>query len=333
VVRFGVLTLIMVMPYLIYVQANGGLWNYVITARDASRGEAGYVWPNPFTAGVLSVYQLVYAFHLLPFVVIGVIATNWSRARDDWRIRFVLVCACVAVAENFGLIRDLLEARIPDAVVPVVILGAWLAHRAWRDRGYAVKAVAAVLLLWAAILVGKLGSIPENLDRAGLKSVTSLNPVLLYRAFGQRSAALRDRFDSPPSRAASALVPFFHYLDRCTTERDRLFLGGMIPEVAYLARRPFAGGGYEHYNFDSDINQRQVVDRLRRQLVPFAIIPTGSDTGLDDLPILASYIHARYVPLTALPISDSEGVQILVDSSLTPESRDAETGWPCFKST
>ena len=332
VVRFAALTLLMVLPYLIYVQANGGLWNYAITARDASRGEAGYVWPNPFTAGVLSVYRLVYAFHLLPLAVIAVVATSWRRAGDDWRMRFALASACVAVAENFGLIRDLLDARLPDAIVPVVILGAWLAHRVVRDRRPAVKAVAAVVFVWAAILVGELGSVPENLDRAGLTEAASLKPSSLALRFRERSAALHGRFSSNmPSRAAIALMPFFRYLDRCTTERDRLFLGGMIPEVAYLARRPFAGGGYEHYNFNSEINQHQVVDRLRRQKVPFAIIPTGPYRGLDDLPILARYIHARYVPLTALPVIGDEGIQILVDSSLTPASRDAETGWPCFR--
>jgi hypothetical protein len=151
--------------------------------------------------------------------------------------------------------------------------------------------------------------------------------------FAERSASLRDRFPrNSPSRTASTLHPFFLYLDRCTTEQHRLFLGGLIPEVAYLAQRPFAGGGYEHYNFSSTVNQQRVVDRLRRQLVPFALIPSEGAARLQkDLPILASYLRGRYGLLADLPVVEDERIRILIDHTLPSTSRDMKTGWPCFK--
>jgi len=156
---------------------------------------------------------------------------------------------------------------------------------------------------------------------------------LLPVRFAEHSVELHERFGrSSPSRTAAILRPFFSYLDRCTTEQHRLFLGGLIPEVAYLAQRPFAGGGYEHYNFRSSMNQQRVVDRLRRQLVPFAVIPTGGGAELDvDLPIVAGYLRGRYVLLSDLPVVEDERIRILIDDSLPSMSRDAETGWPCFK--
>ena len=100
--------------------------------------------------------------------------------------------------------------------------------------------------------------------------------------------------------------------------------------MAYLARRPFAGGGYEHYNFSSPANQQRVVERLRGQLVPFALIPSGGDTELVDLPIVAGYLREHYASLVDLSIDGNERIEILIDNDLPWTSRDDETGWPCF---
>ena len=239
----------------------------------------------------------------------------------------------MAVAENFGLIRHPFSARIPDAIVPTVVLGAWLGHRAWLARPRYLLIPSVVVLIGAGVAIGDAGNVGDNLNRAGLTGEIWLEPELLPVLFVERSEQLHDRFGSDsPSRTASTLRPFFSYLDRCTTEQHRLFLGGFIPEVAYLARRPFAGGGYEHYNFSSRVNQQRVVDRLDRQLVPFALIPSGSATELDvDLPIVAGYLRERYVLLADLVVAGGERIRILIDDKLPSVSRDAETGWSCFR--
>jgi hypothetical protein len=143
---------------------------------------------------------------------------------------------------------------------------------------------------------------------------------------------LRDRFSAdPPSRVVVPLIPFFQFLDRCTTAQHHLFLGGMIPEVAYYARRPFAGGGYEHYNYSSDTNQRRLVDRLRRQVTPFALIPSEAAEEFErDVPIVANHFRGRYVPLAEVPVFEDRSVRILVDRTLPATFRDPATGWPCF---
>jgi len=54
-----------------------------------------------------------------------------------------------------------------------------------------------------------------------------------------------------------------------------------------------AGGGFEHYNFSSPVNQQRVVQRLGRQLVPFALIPSATAPELDDdLPMDAAALIA-----------------------------------------
>jgi hypothetical protein len=231
---------------------------------------------------------------------------------------------------NFGLIRDLLRARIPDAIVPAVVLGAWLAHRACASPRRVVSLPAVVLLITMGLALGDAANIGEVANRAGLDAEILARPRELPALFVERSEQLHDRFGASPSRAATALRPFFEYLDRCTTEDHRLFLGGLIPEAAYLARRPFAGGGYEHYNFSSPANQQRVIERLRSQLVPFALIP-GGEAELADLQIVAGYLHGRYVPLADFNVDGGgEYVEVLVDTNVPPTSRDASTGWPCF---
>ena len=106
----------------------------------------------------------------------------------------------------------------------------------------------------------------------------------------------------------------------------------LIPEVAYFAQRPFAGGGYEHLNFRSRVNQERVVDRLRRQVVPFALISSDNASDFDvNLPIVAGYVRGRYTRLTDVFYYEDKHISILVDGTLPSASRDAATGWPCFR--
>jgi len=328
---FAAMASAMAVPYLVYVEVNGGLWNYVATALQQNQREAGYVWLNPFELGPTWEAQLLYAFHLLPVVVLAVCVYDWRRGRRDWETRFAICAAVLAVAANFGLIRHLLSARLPDAAVPAAVLGAWLGHRAWRSGRLVVALPAHAMLVALGVALADYADIGEHLERARLTRETLTDPGRLLDRVADQTAVLRDRRADPPSRTAIALDPFFRYLDRCTSERHRLFLGGFIPEVAYLARRPFAGGGFEHYNFSSPVNQQRVVQRLGRQLVPFALIPSATAPELDDdLPLVAAFFHGRYELLADLPVGGEERIRIYVDRTLAPAARDPETGWPCF---
>jgi hypothetical protein len=115
---------------------------------------------------------------------------------------------------------------------------------------------------------------------------------------------------------------------------DRLLVTGFLPEVAYYARRPFAGGQstlLEGY-FGSDHNQRQVLERLDHQVVPFVLIP--SDGGIEEFargfPLVSDYVRSRFRELTVVPIDEERHITIEVNHTLDARGIDPSTGWPCF---
>ncbi len=325
-------TFALVSPYLIYVHLHGGLTNYFTTAMTANGVEGGYEWPNPLGWNATAGARLLYIFHAIPIIALGICAYDWKRGHAHTDTRFAVSISALALATNVFLMRAPLEGRVPDAIVPIVTIVGWLTFRALRSHALIGRVILVPALLGLSVLVYDLGRVGEMLNRTGIRAITLMTPSRLVVPFEMRSADLHQRFgSSPPSRVIPALIPFFSYLDRCTTVQDRLFIGGMIPEVAYYARRAFAGGAYEHYNYPSDTNQALVVSRLLEQQVPFALIPSKRASDLyEGLPIVARHIRSRYRPLTVIPISDDSTIQILIDSRAPWSSIDAATGWPCL---
>jgi hypothetical protein len=245
----------------------------------------------------------------------------------------LVAIAGVAIAENFGLMRDLLRARVPDAVTANAILAGWLAHQGWQPRRVWLRVVTVSMCVVVMIQAAQLGGVSENLSRAGLNRDVIVQPWRLADLFNRRKMVLRDIFAvDPPSRFIPALTPFVGYVDRCTTTRHRLFLVGMIPEVAYYTHRPFAGGAYAHFNFTSAVNQQRVVAKLATETVPFVLVPSDSTDALsEDVPVIAQYLAERYTPLTTVAVPGDLFVRVLVERTLQSAPRDTATGWPCLR--
>ena len=67
----------------------------------------------------------------------------------------------MAMLVNTAFLRDPLNTRLPDAVVPAAVLGAWLLARAWRSTHARGLAIAAGAILWDHF-VGVVYSAPEG---------------------------------------------------------------------------------------------------------------------------------------------------------------------------
>ena len=136
-----------------------------------------------------------------------------------------------------------------------------------------------------------------------------------------------------PSRNSEALEPFYAYLDRCSSPRDRIVMTGLQPDVFVLANRGFAGGqmAYRPAFYATEKDQQKAIARMQSQSVPFVIIALEEETGFRGaLPLVAAYVDGRYEPLAHVEVPDTRGLQILVERGRRAPGLDAATGWPCF---
>ncbi|TMG80219.1 MAG: hypothetical protein E6H78_18930, partial [Betaproteobacteria bacterium] len=124
----------LLLPYLIYVQAYGGLWLYFRTGVEFSQREAlrqWHVWPRVVGDKRPLESAFVYELYLLPILALGMLLA--ARTRENWRAVAARIApvAVVALLVDFSFIRDPLNTRLADAIVPAVLLGAWLVWRAF----------------------------------------------------------------------------------------------------------------------------------------------------------------------------------------------------------
>jgi hypothetical protein len=237
----------------------------------------------------------------------------------------------VALLVNRGFLRETLSDRLADAIVPAVLLAAWLIASGYQffRRGRVVIGVAATMIVGvSAVAVGQVGHTAEQLNRASVFGGVRRLP----ERFIDRAGELHGRFAvrQMPAGPVSALIPFFEYADRCTTTEHRLLLPGFIPEVAVYAQRPFAGGRSSFFPgiFTSAEDEAFTKRRLAQELVPIAVV---SATWRESMPpYLSAFIAARFEPVRSYQFRGGS-VDVLINREITPVRRDAATGWPCFR--
>jgi hypothetical protein len=324
----------MLLPYALYLQASGGFIAAVRSVveygqRHAQRTQLHFA-QMPWSGQT----ELFYAFHAMPLVAIVVVFAGLPSRRVDPRLLAPLIVLAVVV--NAGFLRDPLEYRLADAAVPSILLAAWLAGCAWRvvrigPRVIAVAAVA-VFSIMGARTVFAVGRVAVEWDHSNLARGWRFVP---RRIRGQTlELQAWDVARQSPNPMVTTLFPFFAYVDRCTTQNQRLLVTGYAPEVYVYAHRAFAGGqkvfmqGY----FDSRGDQELVIRRIRHQNVPLVLqISDDLEWWRRDFAIVDAFISSNYQPMADIPIHGERSIRILVNPSLPPVRVDAATGWPCYR--
>jgi hypothetical protein len=151
-VIYGALVLSLAMPYLLFIQWNGGLGGYFRQASawaERDRDRAPVAWPglvdNPdgvsdaarnggaVTRAIATVRDnrvawIYYIEIALPLLALALLAMSRDGFRPTWpraRAKLVIVAA-LAIVLDAGFLRSPLEARLADPSVPIVIILAWL---------------------------------------------------------------------------------------------------------------------------------------------------------------------------------------------------------------
>ena len=273
---------------------------------------------------------------LLFFVFLGVIAlaavalmrgNTPGSPLGPWERTKIAAVLLVAILTFAGFVRETLDARIADAVVAPVVLGAWLSARwlagfhAWNLTRLARVGALTVVLLVIARGVAVAGGVPAPGD------VESA-----YRGVWRQLAA------SPPFAAwpagGSAKYRIVRYVRECTAPDEPLLVLWFAPEFYYYADRPFAGrmGAYMNGYYTSETNQRRNIAALERDRPAVAIMEAGREqTDLATHQSVLAYLARDYHELGRVPATDGTVIRVFGRYDRHSVSTQADLGWPCFR--
>ncbi len=344
---FGAAVIVLLAPWAIWVQSYQGLVPYFEMGIAVSRREADISLLRDYpqlqlTAGLTTANVHAWMYYLywtLPLVC--VLIALWRRVtrREQWPGEWVAVSgiAILALALDATFLRNPLETRLADAVVPASLLGAWLLGLAWRVRtprpaAVILRTVSAGIVAVTAVAIWHVGDVSDKLDEVGvfddLEHVQE-HLAAVMQAITQPEMDVRKL----PSRVSAGLVPFFHYLERCTASNDRLLVSGPYPDVFVLGRRGFAAGHIAFLEgwYTSDADQALALQRMRDQSVPFLVLPLDDQPTFErNFPQVLAHVQSRYEPMADLPAEGLTGIRIMVERARPRTGTDATTGWPCF---
>jgi hypothetical protein len=328
-------TAMFLVPWIVFVVLNGGLFAYLEAGLDYSRAEANATrldaWPLVGPAAWL--FWLYWSVTLAS----GVAAARRFLKRDEpWPGETAAVIAMIVIAGlvNASFLRESLDVRVSDAVVPAALLGAWLLGlcwvAAWRQRVVqrTVQLATIVIVLVSTVAAARVAGFAGQYDDSGVAG--GVRGIREHAAEVSQLLRSQHRQDVP-SRYSLALRPFFDYVDRCTAPSDRLIVTGEFPDVLVLAGRRFAGDGIVFGSWYSSVtHQDRTIVRLRADPALFVLHMGDDEAFRMKYPIVAAYLDGGYRPMAEVPVDEGGTIQILVERSRSATGVDAPTGWPCF---
>lgn len=272
---------------------------------------------------------LFFVFLLLPAVGIIVLALYRGPAGPlgQWEHIKIAAVVLVSILTFAGFVRQAIDARIGDAVVAPVVLGAWLAAK-WlagarsSPRSRAVRgAVLAAMLLVVTRSIVVAGGVEARFARSEPLAVT------------WRQLATSPPFDAWPAQG-SAKYRIARYVRDCTGPREPLLVLWGGPELYYYADRPFAGriGLYMEGYYRSDANQRGNAAALERDRPPVVVSEPGRELKeLATHPSALAFLARYYRPLGDLTANDGSVLRVFGRRDRPSTSTHPDVGWPCYR--
>ena len=280
---------------------------------------------------------LFWLFWSLPPLCVVCAGRRVLRGEERWagECAAILALAILGTLVNATFMRETLRARVPDAIVPAALLGAWALSLCWtaqwprRILQSVVRGVTLAVLLVTSVAIADMSELPEQLSKAGIE-----DGVAGIRSSARVATELlgRTHRQSPPSRYALALMPFYDYLDRCTSSSDRLVVTGYFPDVLVAAGRRFAGEGINFGDWSSSqASQERAIERLRSRPALFALHVSADVEFPVEFALIDAYLRQEYGPMAEIPAEGAGSIFIFVLKSRPAAQLDSATGWPCFR--
>ena len=255
-----------------------------------------------------SVAALVYSLWLLPVAALIAVVVTWKRSPIESRA-FVTMAIVVQLAMNLSMLRDPLDTRARDVLVPAALLLAYLAGLVWLRPGIAQRSLVVAALLAALASAASLGSAWDMLGRTQLADGVS--------GLRDRARTIRRRFAPPDQRTgprSAVYQPVVEYIARCTAPGARLLTLTFAPELFFYSGRGFAGGqvslspGY----FVTDEDATLLLSRVAREDVPLVILDSQTEREMiDGYPRIGAHVTQHYREVQRFPITDEKSFVVL----------------------
>lgn len=265
---------------------------------------------------------LFYLVWLAPIVAAGVLAKTWSTSTPAIRALVAMLLA-MQFAMNLTMLRDPIETRIRDVLVPVSLLTAWLAGRIWHMRSTGMdwraslsirstvvrRLAVAVVLVMIVAGTAAVGDASTQIERTNLAN--GIDGISL------RLRTIR-RVLSPPDQRTGRLSPPYRTLVtslvRCTSPGSRLLTLTFAPEIFFYTHRAFAGGhvSFSPGYYTSDRDATMLLQRVSSEDVPFVILDNQTEGEmLGDYPRIGAYVRANYHEAWRVPLTSEKAFVVL----------------------
>jgi hypothetical protein len=331
----------------------------VVSLRRTWAGFGVFAEPN-------AVAWLYYLFVGLPFVATLVLVRKRSRPDSagtgvPFETPKILSVAALCAVSAGLLLREPLNARLPDVAAPIAVLAAWLLGQ-WLG----LPLVTGVWLQRARDLVRPGVLTAPRPPRRGRLRALRWGAAFVFAAITWSSVATVSRFErqlevgqmdngvraarshaaklladlraSPPAEKLAPVprnLPLADYVRACTRPSDRLLVTHFMPDIHYYAGRAFAGDQFVFYHQyrTSPEDQQRFLDRLRAQSVPVVIARMREYEGEFDTQfnLLHDYLTAHYRLAGAVHLEGEDfEYRVLVDPRAAPSETYAPLSLPCY---
>jgi hypothetical protein len=256
---------------------------------------------------------LVASLWVLPIAAFVVLLVTWRQSAIEVRA-VVAMAMAIQLLFNVSMLRDPLDTRARDVLVPAALLMAYLGgvvlstpSTGARLAGRRALMVAVLLLLMAS--AGSLGAAPVMLSRTQVADgVTGLR---------DRARTIR-RWFSPPDQRTGPRSPIYQpvieYIGRCTPQKARLLVLTFAPELFFYTGRAFAGGqvAMSPGFFASEQDAELLLSRVSMEDVALVIADSQTEREMiDGYPTIGAHVTQHYHEVQRFPISGEKAFVML----------------------
>jgi hypothetical protein len=279
-----------------------------------------------------SVAALYYAIWLLPFAAAVALAARWKGTLPAHRALVTMVVV-VQLVMNATMLRDPLDTRMRDVLVPTALLMSYLAGLAWwagaRGTGRVARRVVTVCaLVGIAASAAVLGDAWTGLGRTQIAQ----GPGGIRQQLRQIRRTLAPP-DQRTGRLPAGYRPLVDYIARCTPGDARLLTLTFAPEIFFFTGRAFAGGqvslspGY----FAGPSHAALLIRRVSSEYVPLVIMDNQTQQEmLGAYPEIGAYVRAHYAEVGRFPLTPEKAFVVLGANGATSAVTIGDQQLPCF---